>query len=86
MDGGFDGWAEIEGGQGGDDLLGFERDGDELADEAEDILRVVFAVGVVDDAGALVDGDLILVDDPFDGGAVAEAVVEGSRPRPGRGN
>ena len=34
-------------------------------------------LGVVDDAGALVGGDLVLVDDPFDGGAVAEAVVVG---------
>ena len=34
-------------------------------------------MGVVDDAGALVGGDLVLVDDPFDGGAVAEAVVVG---------
>ena len=35
------------------------------------------AVGVVDDAGAGVGGDAVLVDDPFEGGAVAEAVVEG---------
>jgi len=32
-------------------------------------------LGVVDDAGALVGRDLVLVDDPFEGGAVAEAVV-----------
>ena len=38
---------------------------------------VVGAVGVVDDAGAGVDGHAVLVDDPFEGGAVAEAVVEG---------
>ena len=35
------------------------------------------AVGVGFDAGAFVFGDLVLVDDPFEGGAVAEAVVEG---------
>ena len=35
------------------------------------------AVGFVDDAGAGVGGDAVLVDDPFEGGAVAEAVVEG---------
>ena len=38
---------------------------------------VVGAVGVVDDAGAGVGGDAVLVDDPFEGGAVAEAVVVG---------
>ena len=42
-------------------------------------MRVVGAVGVVDDAAALVDFDAVLVDDPFEGGAVAEAVVEGGR-------
>lgn len=60
-----------------DDLLGFEGDGNDLADEAEDVLGVVFAVGVVDDARAGVRGDAVLVDDPFEGGAVAEFVVEG---------
>ena len=55
--------------------MGFQGDGDDLADEAEDVVGVVFAVGVVDDAGAFVGGDLVLVDDPFQGGAVAEAVV-----------
>ncbi len=29
---------KVEGGEGGDDLLGFEGDGDDLADEAEDIV------------------------------------------------
>jgi hypothetical protein len=52
-------------------------DGDDLADEAEDVAFVVFAVGVVGDAGAGVGGDAVLVDDPFEGGAVAEAVVKG---------
>jgi len=41
------------------------------------VLRVVGAVGVVDDAAAFVGSDAVLVDDPFEGGAVAEAVVEG---------
>ncbi len=40
-------------------------------------MGVVLAVGVVDDAGAVVGGDAVLVDDPFEGGAVAEALVEG---------
>ena len=75
--------AEAEGGEGGDELLGFEGDGDDLADEAEDVafgVRVFGrgdAVGVVGDTGALVGGDLVLVDDPLEGGAVAQAVVEG---------
>ena len=68
---------KIEGGEGGDDLLGFEGDGDDLADEAEDVFGVVGTVGIVDDAGAGVGGDAVLVDDPFEGGAVAEAVLEG---------
>jgi hypothetical protein len=69
--------AKVQRGQSPNNLLGFEGDGDDLADEAEDVLRVVGAVGVVDDAGAFVGRDLVLVDDPFDGGAIAEAVVEG---------
>jgi hypothetical protein len=69
--------GEVEGGEGGDDLLGFEGDGNDLADEAEDVAFVIFAVGVVGDAGAGVGGDAVLVDDPVEGRAVAEAVVEG---------
>ncbi len=37
---------------------------------------VVLAVGVVDDAGAGVGGDAVLVDAPLQRGAVAETVVE----------
>ena len=62
-----------------DDLLGFEGDGNDLLDEAEDVGGVVFTVGVVDDAGPGVGGDAVLVDDPLEGGAVAEAIVEGGR-------
>jgi hypothetical protein len=69
--------AEVQRGEGGDNLLGFEGDGDDLLDEAEDVGGVVGAVGIVDDAGAWVGGDAVLVDDPFEGGTVAEAVVEG---------
>ena len=60
--------GEVEGGEGGDDFLGFEGDGDDLSDEAEDVVVVVGAVGVVDDAGAGVGGDAVLVDHPFEGG------------------
>jgi hypothetical protein len=60
--------GEVKGGEGGDDLLGFEGDGDDLADEPEDVFGVGLisfkAVGVVDDAGAGVGGDAVLVDNP----------------------
>ena len=58
-------------------MLSFEGDGDDLADEAEDVFGIVGAVGVVDDTGAGVGGDAVLIDDPFEGGAVAEAIVVG---------
>lgn len=45
----------------------------------EDVFGVVGAVGVGANAGAGVFGDAVLIDDPFEGGAVAEAVVEGAR-------
>jgi hypothetical protein len=54
-----------------------QADGDHLTDQAEDVLRIVGAVGIVGDAAAFVGGNLILVDDPFESGTVAEAVVVG---------
>ncbi|HWE85137.1 MAG TPA: hypothetical protein VG267_09345 [Terracidiphilus sp.] len=63
-----------EGGELADQFDGAEAYGDDLADEADDVLGVIFAVGVVDDAGVLVGGDAVLIDDPFKGAAVAEAV------------
>lgn len=63
-----------EGGEIADEADGFEADGDDLADEANDVLGIVRAVGVVDDAGAFVGGDAVLVDHPFEGAAIAEAV------------
>ena len=54
-----------------------QADGDDLADQADDVFAVVGAVGVVGDAAALVGRDLVLVDDPLQGRAVAEAVFEG---------
>jgi hypothetical protein len=57
-----------------DQADGFEADGDDLADETDDVFGIVRAVGVVDDAGALVGGDAVLVYDRFEGAAVAEAV------------
>ena len=67
----------MKGGEAGDETLRFEGDGDDLGDEAEDVFWIVLAVGVVDDAGARVGGDAVLVDHPFEGGTVAETVVEG---------
>jgi len=49
--------------------------GHDLFDEADDVVFVVLAVGVVGDVGAFVGGNLVLVDDPVDGAAVAEFVV-----------
>ena len=60
-----------------DGFHGFEADGDDLGDEADDVLGVVGAVGVVGDAAALVGADLVLVNDPVQGGAVAETVFKG---------
>jgi len=69
-------WLEL-GGQGGDDFDRIDADAGDLANQAHDVFRVALAVGIGADAGAFVFGDLVLVDDPFEGGAVAEAVVEG---------
>ena len=57
-------------------MEGFEADVDDLADEADDVFGVVGAVGVQADAAAGVFADLVLIDDPFQGAAVAEAVLE----------
>ena len=56
------------------DLDRLQADADHLAEQAQDVLRIVGAVGVVDDAAAFVGLDAVLVDHPFEGGAVAEAV------------
>ena len=40
---------------------------------AQDVFGIAGAVGVVDDAAAFVGVDAVLVDDPFERGAVAEA-------------
>ena len=37
-----------------DDFRRFETDGDDLADQAEDVLRIVGAIRIVSDAAALV--------------------------------
>ena len=62
--------AAVGFGEGVDDLDGFDGDADDLTDEADDVFGVVGEVGVGGDAAALVGGDLVLVDDPIEGGAV----------------
>jgi hypothetical protein len=47
-----------------------------LPDETDDVLRIVIAIWIACNAGAVVGADLVLVDDPVEGGAVAEAIVE----------
>ena len=59
--------GEVERGEAGDNLLRLQRDGNDLADQAQDVVVVVIAVGIVDDAGAGGGGDAVLVDDPFQG-------------------
>ena len=54
-------------GRSPDEADGFQGDGNDLADEAVDVLGIVGAVGVIDDAGAGVVGDSILVDYPIRG-------------------
>src|SRR5947209_7793503 len=55
----------------------FQADAHHLADEAHDVLLVVGPVGVGTDAAAFVLADLILVDDPLQGAAVAELADAG---------
>ena len=71
--------------EGGDDLDRFHADADDLSDEADDVLGVVGVVGVGAEAGAFVLLDAVLIDDPFDGAGVAEAVVEDLRGDAGQG-
>jgi len=56
-----------------------------LADEADDVLLILFAVRIALDAGAFVFAYLILVDHPLEGAAVAEAVLAYRRRDVGEG-
>ena len=73
-------WVSILGGQAVHDFYRFDADADDLADEADDVFLVVGVVGVAGDAagrrGDSVLFNLVLVDDPIQRAAVAEAVVE----------
>ena len=68
---------EFKGRELGDGFLVFDGDGDDLADEAEDVFFVVGAVGVAGDEAVVVFGDAVLVDNPIEGAAIAESVFEG---------
>ena len=66
----------VFGGEAADDLYCLDTDADDLADEADDVFFIIRVVGVAGDAAAFVGADLVLVDDPVQRAAVAEAVVE----------
>lgn len=58
------------------DLHGFQADGHDSFEKVDDVARVVGpVVGVVDDAGVLVDLYLVPVDDSLNRGAGAELVA-----------
>ncbi len=63
----------MEGAEGGE---GVEGEADDLGEEAGDVFGGVGAVGVQADGAAGVSGELVLIDDSFEGAAVAGAVVE----------
>ena len=56
-----------EGWQALHDLHRLQADRGHLADQAHDVLRVIGAIGIVDDAAALVGADLVLIDNPVQG-------------------
>ena len=70
--------------QARDNPLRLQADGNHLADQADDVLLVVGAIGVARDVAALVAADAILVDHPFQRGPVAQAVVERLRGNAGQ--
>ena len=63
------------------DLYGFQTHAGDSFDEIDDVAGVVvFAapvVGVVFDGGGFVDGDLVALHDPFEGGLAVDDVVVG---------
>jgi len=77
----FSGCSLGQGRQALDNLDRFQADGDDLGDQAYDVRGIVRAVGVVGDAAAFVGADLVLVNDPFEGGTVA--AVRGREHEPG---
>jgi len=55
-------WRSRQGWQFLDGFHGFEAYGDDLGDEADDVLRVVGAIGGIGDAAAFAGADLVLAD------------------------
>ena len=47
-----------------------------LTNQPHDVLRIIRAVGIVGDAAAFVGADLILIDDPFERGAIAQPILK----------
>lgn len=70
--------------EGVDDHYGFDADArvrqahhrDGPVDEADDVFFIIRIVGIAGDAAALARADLILVDDPIERAAVAEAIFD----------
>jgi len=67
-------WQQWKGIEAVEEFYRLDAYGYDLADEADDVFGVVFAVGIVDNAGAGIGGDAILVHDPFEDGVIIEAV------------
>ena len=69
--------------EGFDDAHGFEADADDAPEQLHNVFRIVGAVGVGANAALLIFGHLVLVDHPFEGAAIAQAVIErlGRNPR-----
>ena len=59
-------------GQAGHDLDRLHADADDLAHQPDDVLGVVGPVRIGLDAAPLVFRDLLLIDNPFQGAAVAD--------------
>src|SRR5947209_5720745 len=59
---------------GGNQVLSFQAYGDDLAEELHDIISLIIAVGIINDATPWVGADLILVDHPFQRAPVTETV------------
>jgi hypothetical protein len=50
----------------------FQADTDDLPNQAKNVRRIIRSIRIIGDAAALVRRDLVLIDDPFERGAIAE--------------
>jgi hypothetical protein len=66
----------LKGGQPVDYLHRLQTYGDDLAEEADDVFRIVGTIRVVGDAVAYIGAHLIFVHHPFERAAVAEAIFK----------